>query len=488
MFARHGWQIVIDPRFRRNPGAGVGVAARALARRQAEQLALVRRRAQPTAVYISRLTGTAVLAYLLALLLPGTSRPVLAPLTALLVVQATWFDTIRSAIRNAVQRVAAVTAGVLAAVGVAAYVPFSWWVLGLLIAAALALGLMLGLREAILDVPISAMLIFSVDSHAAATGRIVDTLVGAAAGLGANLVFAPLRVQPAKKAVGELSRQMAELLGQMADGLADKPGRQQAAEWLGRARALRGQMERLEDALAQAEESIRPDPSPVSGGTRPGSGHSPVTEADTQVRMAAVLGELSAAVRAYGQLIEVDRGSADPTAPGAPAPEPIAEVPEDDLEEPGRQQDRLADQLHPAEVASAVRREMDDRAAIVAKGRTLVPNDFVVELAGTGYGRLGVNAESLEVGLANPVRDYAGQKGYSFVGPVRMRFVGVPGLTTGMFRIRSSAIRDSTVGPTSRAAATDPMARSGQLPSLAEPPSPRTRVHGGGAKPRGPFG
>ena len=68
----------------------VGVAAKTVARRQAEQLTLVRRRAQPTAAYIARLTVTAVLAYLLAQQLPGGSpRSVLAPLTALLVVQAT---------------------------------------------------------------------------------------------------------------------------------------------------------------------------------------------------------------------------------------------------------------------------------------------------------------------------------------------------------------------------------------------------------------
>ena len=37
-------------------------------------------------------------------------------------------------------------------------------------------------------------------------------------------------------------------------------------------------------------------------------------------------------------------------------------------------------ELQPVEVASAVQREMDERAAIVAQGRTLVPNDFIVEL------------------------------------------------------------------------------------------------------------
>jgi uncharacterized membrane protein YgaE (UPF0421/DUF939 family) len=350
-------------------GPGVGQAARAAARRQAEQLTLVRRRAQPTAVYIARLTCTAVFAYLLALLLPGSSRPVLAPLTALLVVQATLFQTIRMAI----ERVAAVTAGVLAAVAAAAYVPFSWWVLGLLIAATLALGLALRLREDILEVPISAMLIFSVDSHAAATSRITDTLVGAAAGLAAGLVFAPLRVQPAKDAVGELSRQMAELLGQMADGLTEGPDPRRAAEWLDRTRALRGEIERLDDALAQAEESIRlnprrlriPDPAAglregvdtleraatdmrvlarsVADGARLDSEHSPVKDADTRARLAAVLAELSAAVRAYGQLIETDPAAAEPLAPDRA--EPIAEVLEDHLEEAQRQQDRLADQL-----------------------------------------------------------------------------------------------------------------------------------------------
>jgi hypothetical protein len=101
--------------------------------------------------------------------------------------------------------------------------------------------------------------------------------------------------------------------------------------------------------------------------------------------------------------------------------------------------------LQPVEVASAVQREMDDRAAIVAQGRTLVPNDFVVEIAETDHARLDVYADSLGVELANLARDYASEQGYSFVGPVRMRFEGVPDLTTGTFRIRSGVIRGSTI-------------------------------------------
>jgi hypothetical protein len=102
-------------------------------------------------------------------------------------------------------------------------------------------------------------------------------------------------------------------------------------------------------------------------------------------------------------------------------------------------------ELQPVEVASAVQREMDDRAAIVAQGRTLVPNDFVVELADSDYERLEVYADSLGIELATLAREYAREQGYSFVGPVQMRFEGVPDLTTGTFRIRSGVIRGTTV-------------------------------------------
>ena len=363
-------QLMKGFRIRPVPSESVGEAAKAVARRQAEQLTLVRRRAQPTAVYIARLTLTAVFAYLLALQLPGGStRSVLAPLTALLVVQATLFHTIGSAI----QRVAAVTAGVLAAVAVAAYVPFSWWVLGLLIAGTLALGMVLRLREEILEVPISAMLIFSVDSHAAATSRITETLVGAAAGLAAGLVLAPLRVQPAKDAIGDLSRQMADLLGQMADGLAEVPDPRRAAEWLDRTRALRGEIERVDDALAQAEESVRLNPRRLRSGdpaaglrdgvdtleraatdmrvlarsvadsARIDSDHSPVREAGDP-GPAGRRASPSFPPRS-GPTASSSRPTRCPPDFSAFAAEPITEALEDHLEEAQRQQDQLADLL-----------------------------------------------------------------------------------------------------------------------------------------------
>ncbi|PSK99337.1 type III secretion system (T3SS) inner membrane Yop/YscD-like protein [Murinocardiopsis flavida] len=102
-------------------------------------------------------------------------------------------------------------------------------------------------------------------------------------------------------------------------------------------------------------------------------------------------------------------------------------------------------ELQPVEVASAVQREMDERAAIVAQGRTLVPNDFVVELSSSDKERLEVLGESLGQELSKLAREYATEQGYSFVGPVRVRFDASDDLQTGRFRIRSGVIRGSTV-------------------------------------------
>lgn len=113
-------------------------------------------------------------------------------------------------------------------------------------------------------------------------------------------------------------------------------------------------------------------------------------------------------------------------------------------------------ELQPVEVASAVQREMDERAAIVAQGRTLVPNDFVVELSDTDIERLSIYSDSLGLELANLAREYAQEQGYSFVGPVRVRFERAGDLATGMFRIRSGVMRGSTVeGGEIRQPATD---------------------------------
>src|SRR5690606_15349087 len=94
-------------------------------------------------------------------------------------------------------------------------------------------------------------------------------------------------------------------------------------------------------------------------------------------------------------------------------------------------------ELQPVEVARALAREVDDRAAIIGKGRVLVPNDFVVEIGETDHNRLSVYSDSLGSELATVVKEHAEEEGYHLVGPVNVRFRHADDLSTGVFRVRS---------------------------------------------------
>ena len=306
----------------------ISAAARTITQRAPVTLTLARDRAQPTAATIIRLTACAVFAYLIALPVPETSPPVLAPLTAILVLQVSIYQTLFSAVR----RVAAVVTGVLLALGLSSWIGFTWWSLGLTITLGLAVGYALRLREAVLEVPISAMLILSVGSKAAATSRITETLIGTAAGLIAGFVLTAPQVEPAEEAIADLARTMADLLDRMAAGLNDGSVNDSARAWLDQARALGNEIRRVDEALQQAEESTKLNPRslrlPYStvtlrqsletlehsaitvrilarslvDTTRLAGDDNPVNDPDVRRGLADTLRELSAAVRTYGSL------------------------------------------------------------------------------------------------------------------------------------------------------------------------------------------
>jgi aromatic acid exporter family member 1 len=296
------------------------------------RLKLARRRAQPGAVFIARLVIPAMLAYLLAQALLPAPAPLLAPLTALLVVQVSLYRTMRSA----AQRVISVTAGVIVAVVLVGLLGFSWWSLGVAIAAALLIGLVLRLGDHILEVPISAMLILQLGTETAAADRVVETLIGAGVGLVASLIASPVRVQPAEEAITDLSRSMATLLDQMADGLREPPGERAVTSWLERSRELGAEIQRVDSALAEAEESARlnprarsvPGPAPALRSALETLEYATVTvrglsrcvadrtqlhihdsdvlgaqmwDADVRDRLAMVLRDIASATRLYGQ-------------------------------------------------------------------------------------------------------------------------------------------------------------------------------------------
>jgi len=350
----------ISSRLRRE-GPPFAVAGRVMTASPRQGAAIIRHQAQPKAVLIGRLTATAVFAYLLASLVPGSSRPVLAPLTALLVMQATVNHTVKSA----VQRVASVATGVLVAVGFSAVIGFHWWSLAITIAAALGIGSVLRLGEHALEVPISAMLILSVvDSSSAGMGRLSDTLIGAGAGLIAGMVLSPVRTQSAKEAVDDLSRKLADVLSLMASGIAEGSARDQAEHWLSRARELGREIERVDRALAEAEDSarlnprtlgLRPATPPLRGGlemlehasviirglarciadgSRLHGDQSTARQADTREILADALRQFAVALRAHGRLVWTE-GDSDHLLAEAGLEAQLAEA--------GRAWDRLND-------------------------------------------------------------------------------------------------------------------------------------------------
>lgn len=96
--------------------------------------------------------------------------------------------------------------------------------------------------------------------------------------------------------------------------------------------------------------------------------------------------------------------------------------------------------VQPVEVAAALQREAEDKKAIVGQGRVLVPNDFVVELGQQDSARLTEYDAPLRRELAAMVDEHAREKGWSFVGPVAVRFERLEHMTTGTFRVRSAVV------------------------------------------------
>ena len=124
-------------------------------------------------------------------------------------------------------------------------------------------------------------------------------------------------------------------------------------------------------------------------------------------------------------------------------------------------------QVEPVELASALRREADNRAAVVSRGRTLTANAYAVELSAGDHERLGPISSELRQDLRQVVGDHAIEQGYSFVGPVNVTFEVADDLDTGMYRVRATTRRPDG------SPAAQPAARGGyDPPSRSNPVVP----------------
>jgi len=309
------------------------------------ELARLRGEWRGAVLWALRITATASVSYLVAtLLFPGT-HPLLAPLTAMLVVQVSPVSLLASG----VDRVVAVVIGVSLAVAFAAVVPLTWWSLGILIFVSLILGQVLRLRANLIEVAISGMLVLGLGSlgvEAGAWQRIVETLAGAAVAVAANLLIPPrVPTADAGHAIEGLADALSGLLLRAADALDDlvqehRPMRPASDAWLGQARLITyDDVPRVGATLLRAEQGRRlnvravgtPDRGPglrqglesmehtavairsmfrsVADAAVDSSGAGAEDSDDVRLGLARVFRELAAAIGAFGTLVRSEAGS-----------------------------------------------------------------------------------------------------------------------------------------------------------------------------------
>ncbi|MFD6421204.1 FhaA domain-containing protein [Streptomyces sp. NPDC060198] len=156
-------------------------------------------------------------------------------------------------------------------------------------------------------------------------------------------------------------------------------------------------------------------------------------------------------------------------------------------------------EVQPVEIAGALQRECDNNATIWNRERTVVPNDFIVELSAPDYERLSPYSGQLGDELSGLVRDYAKQQRYTFMGPIKVHLEKAEDLDTGLYRVRSRTLASST----SQQEPAAPQGRPDQpygaqrpapghqppggygYPPAAAPPMPAAPPPGGG-RPAGP--
>ncbi|MFJ9679948.1 FhaA domain-containing protein [Streptomyces sp. NPDC101194] len=120
-------------------------------------------------------------------------------------------------------------------------------------------------------------------------------------------------------------------------------------------------------------------------------------------------------------------------------------------------------EVQPVEIAGALQRECDNNATIWNRERTVVPNDFIVELSTPDYERLSPYSGQLGDELSGLVRDYAKQQRYTFMGPIKVHLEKADDLDTGLYRVRSRTLASSS------SQQQEPQGRPGQQ---GQPPHP----------------
>lgn len=101
--------------------------------------------------------------------------------------------------------------------------------------------------------------------------------------------------------------------------------------------------------------------------------------------------------------------------------------------------------VQPLEITSALRRELDTKAAVVSRDRILVPNDLVVRLSPADHARMVDMGRPLVDELTELTQRHATTQGYRFAGPLSVRLEQDDSLSVGILTVDSTAVGGSDV-------------------------------------------
>ncbi|MFT4229046.1 MAG: DUF3662 and FHA domain-containing protein [Microbacterium sp.] len=93
--------------------------------------------------------------------------------------------------------------------------------------------------------------------------------------------------------------------------------------------------------------------------------------------------------------------------------------------------------IQPVEIASALRRELDTKAAVVSRDRILAPNSLTVRLSPDDDEKMRAIGPTLGEELDALVQKHAKAQGYSFAGPVTIDLRRDDAVPTGTIRVES---------------------------------------------------
>jgi hypothetical protein len=103
--------------------------------------------------------------------------------------------------------------------------------------------------------------------------------------------------------------------------------------------------------------------------------------------------------------------------------------------------------VHPVEILNAMQREAEAHKAILAGGRTLVPNRYVIDLSPYDHSRLAPYAAALAQELAQSQAEFIGEQAWTVYGDVIVEIERGEGLDTGMFRVTAEVFSGDPAPP-----------------------------------------